>query len=146
MSNVRICLDAERAAISAIINAAAQVYGGVIPADRWHDPYMSRNELDREIDAGVVFWGYQEGGTLVGVMGLQRVGEVDLIRHAYTLPGAQRRGIGGALVRHLRLLSTQQMLVGTWAAADWAIRCPSLERPKPGSLPYRMPSGLNTSP
>src|SRR5689334_6070598 len=122
MSNVRICLDAERAAISAIINAAAQVYGGVIPADRWHDPYMSRNELDREIDAGVVFWGYQEGGTLVGVMGLQRVGEVDLIRHAYTLPGAQRRGIGGALVRHLRLLSTQQMLVGTWAAADWAIR------------------------
>src|SRR5262249_18442887 len=106
----------------AVVNAAAQAYRGVIPADRWHDPYMPHDELDREIAAGVVFWGREEDGMLVGVMGLQPVRDVDLIRHAYVMPGSQRRGIGGALLAHLRQLSTRRMLVGTWAAADWAVR------------------------
>jgi GNAT superfamily N-acetyltransferase len=119
--NVRPCRDDERAAIVAIVNAAAQAYRGVIPVDRWHEPYMPRDELDDEIAAGVVFWGYEDDGELVGVMGLQSVRDVDLIRHAYVLPGSQRRGIGGALLAHLRRLSTRRMLVGTWAAADWAI-------------------------
>jgi GNAT superfamily N-acetyltransferase len=122
MSKVRRCHDDERGTALAIINAAAEAYRGVIPADRWHEPYMPRSELDMEIAAGVVFWAYEDNGTLLGVMGLQPVRDVDLIRHAYVLPGNQRRGIGGALLEYLRQTSTRRMLVGTWAAADWAIR------------------------
>src|SRR3954464_9329364 len=85
----------------AIINAAAQAYRGVIPDDRWHEPYMSPGELEREIEAGVAFWGYEAGGELLGVMGIQAVGDVDLIRHAYVAPGSQRRGVGAALLEHL---------------------------------------------
>jgi GNAT superfamily N-acetyltransferase len=122
MSFVRRCCDDERPAILGIINAAAEAYRGVIPADRWHEPYMSRPELDREAAAGVVFWGYEAESALLGVMGIQEMREVDLIRHAYVLPGSQGHGIGGALLKHLRHRSSQPMLVGTWAAADWAIR------------------------
>lgn len=116
------CRDGDRAAILAVINAAAGAYRGVIPADRWHEPYMSREELDSEIAAGVVFWGCEEDGGLTAVMGLQRLRDVDLIRHAYTLPGHQRRGIGGALLDELRRQGRPRLLVGTWEAADWAIR------------------------
>jgi GNAT superfamily N-acetyltransferase len=122
MSNIRPCHDDERAAVLAIINAAAEAYRGVIPADRWREPYMPADELDGEIAAGVAFWGYVKDGMLLGVMGLQPVCDVELIRHAYVRPGSQRHGIGGALLGHLRRLSTRRMLVGTWAAADWAIR------------------------
>jgi GNAT superfamily N-acetyltransferase len=123
MSRIRPCRDDERGAILAIINAAAEAYRGVIPADRWHDPYMESCELESEIAAGVRFWGYEAGGELIGVMGVQRVhDDVDLIRHAYVLPESQRRGVGTALLRHLRGTSKGRMLVGTWAAADWAIR------------------------
>jgi GNAT superfamily N-acetyltransferase len=122
MTTIRPCRDDDRAAIFTIVNAAAEAYRGVIPADRWHEPYMPRDELDREIAAGVVFWGYEQDGRLTGVMGLQPVRDVELIRHAYVLPNGQRRGIGGALLEHLRQMSTRPMLVGTWAAADWAIR------------------------
>jgi GNAT superfamily N-acetyltransferase len=122
MTTIRLCRDDERAAMLAIVNAAAQAYRGVIPADRWHEPYMPRDELDREIAAGVAFWGHEENGALLGVMGIQRARDVDLIRHAYVLPDQQRHGIGAALLHHLRQLSTRRMLVGTWAAADWAIR------------------------
>jgi len=118
---VRRCRDDERASILAVINAAAEAYRGVIPSDRWHDPYMPEQELAGEIDAGVLFWGYEGEQGLLGVMGFQPVGDVDLIRHAYVAPGSQRAGIGGALLQHLRRLSTRRMLVGTWAAADWAI-------------------------
>ena len=106
----------------AIVNAAAEAYRGVIPPDRWHEPYMDLDELDREIAAGVVFWGYEEDGALLGVMGIQPVGDVDLIRHAYVSPASQGHGVGGALLAHLRGLSERRMLVGTWAAAEWAIR------------------------
>ena len=119
---IRVCGDHEREAVLSIINAAAQAYRGVIPADRWHEPYMSRTELDGEIAAGVAFWGYDDGARLAGVMGLQPVRDVDLIRHAYVLPQKQGCGIGGALLRHLRARTTTPMLVGTWAAATWAIR------------------------
>jgi GNAT superfamily N-acetyltransferase len=122
MSKVRSCRDDERAAILAIVNAAAEVYRHVIPADRWHEPYMPSAELDTELGAGVEFWGYEQDGALVGVMGFQPMLDVDLIRHAYVLPGLQRQGIGAALLKHLRSMGARQMLVGTWAAADWAIR------------------------
>jgi GNAT superfamily N-acetyltransferase len=119
---VRLCRDDEREAILAIINIAATAYRGVIPPDRWHEPYMRSDELDREIADGVAFWAYEEDGIVVGVMGIQPVRDVDLIRHAYVVPGSQRRGAGGALLEHLRSLAKRRMLVGTWAAADWAIR------------------------
>jgi GNAT superfamily N-acetyltransferase len=123
MSRVRPCRDDERVAVLTIVNAAAAAYRGVIPDDRWHDPYMDAPELDREIAAGVVFWGCEaDDGALIGVMGIQPVGDVDLIRHAYVLPACQGRGVGSALLTHLRGLTTRRMLVGTWAAADWAIR------------------------
>jgi GNAT superfamily N-acetyltransferase len=119
---LRRCGHHERATILSIINAAAEVYRGVIPADCWHEPYMSHIELDAEIRAGVEFWGYEFKGQLIGVMGIQSVRDVDLIRHAYVLPGMQGHGIGAALMAHLRHLSTRRMLVGTWADASWAIR------------------------
>jgi GNAT superfamily N-acetyltransferase len=123
MPLIRLCRDNERAAIASIINSAAEAYRGVIPADRWHEPYMSTDELDREIAAGVTFWGYDEGnGTLAGVMGFQPVRDVDLIRHAYVLPAKQGQRIGGKLLRHLRRATTRPLLVGTWAAAEWAVR------------------------
>jgi GNAT superfamily N-acetyltransferase len=122
MTSIRPCRDDDRAAILAIVNAAAEAYRGVIPADRWHEPYMPWDELASEIAAGVAFWGYEEDGRLAGAMGFQSVRDVDLIRHAYVLPSSQRRGIGGALLGHLRQLSTRRILVGTWEAADWAIR------------------------
>jgi len=118
---IRRCRDDERAAILALVNAAAQAYHGVIPADRWHEPYMPAQELDEELAAGVEFWGYEAGGQLVGVMGIQPVRDVDLIRHAYVAPEAQRRGIGGALLEHLLARIDGRVLVGTWAAAQWAV-------------------------
>jgi len=121
-SEIRLCHDEDRVAILEIINAAAEAYRGVIPADRWHEPYMPASELDHEIAAGVRFWGYESGGELIGVMGVQPVNDVDLIRHAYVLPDRQRAGVGAALLHRLRPLSRGRMLVGTWADADWAIR------------------------
>jgi len=122
VSSIRPSRDDERSAILATINAAAEAYRGVIPADRWHEPYMPKSELDLEIAAGVAFWVYELDGALVGAMGIQPVRDVDLIRHAYVLPGNQRSGVGGALLGHLRAMTKRRMLVGTWAAADWAIR------------------------
>src|SRR3954462_12884535 len=98
MGVIRPCQAAERGAILAIVNAAAEAYRGVIPADRWHDPYMPADELDREIEAGGAVWGYEADGALAGVMGIQAVRDVDLIRHAYVKPGSQGRGIGSALL------------------------------------------------
>ena len=119
---IRPCRDDERPAILTIVNAAAEAYRGVIPADRWREPYMPAHELDDEIAAGVAFWGYEDDGELAGIMGVQPVRDVELIRHAYTAPARQGRGIGGALLKHLASRSTRPLLVGTWAAAEWAIR------------------------
>jgi GNAT superfamily N-acetyltransferase len=118
---IRPCRDDERGAILTIVNAAAEAYRGVIPADRWREPYMPAEELDAEIAAGVAFWGYERDGELLGVMGIQRVRDVDLIRHAYVAPESQRLGVGGALLAHLERSATRRILVGTWAAAQWAI-------------------------
>jgi GNAT superfamily N-acetyltransferase len=122
MTAIRRCGDEDVTAILAVVNAAAEAYRDVIPADRWRDPYMDEDELEGEIADGVVFWGYEDAGTLVGVMGIQPLEDVDLIRHAYVAPERQSRGIGGALLAHLNGLSKRQVLVGTWAAAEWAIR------------------------
>jgi GNAT superfamily N-acetyltransferase len=119
---IRLCRDDERPAVLAIVNAAAEAYRGAIPDDCWHDPYMDESELEREIAAGVAFWGYDDGGALVGVMGIQPVGDVHLIRHAYVLPSNQRLGVGGGLLRHLRGMTAGRILVGTWAAAESALR------------------------
>jgi GNAT superfamily N-acetyltransferase len=119
---IRPCRGDERPAILAIVNAAAEAYRDVIPADRWHEPYMPPADLDAEIAAGVVFWGYERDGVLTGVMGIQRVRDVELIRHAYVLPEAQGDGVGRALLAHLVERADAPLLVGTWAAAEWAIR------------------------
>jgi N-acetylglutamate synthase-like GNAT family acetyltransferase len=120
MGTIRRCGLADFAAMLAIVNDAAQAYRGHIPADRWHDPYMPADELERELAAGVVFWGWEESGSLAGVMGLQDVQDVALIRHAYVATAARGRGIGGALLAHLLAGTTRPVLVGTWAAATWA--------------------------
>src|SRR6185437_7184395 len=114
MGIIRPCRGDERDTVLRIVNAAAEAYRGVIPADRWQEPYMPGDELDAEIAAGVAFWGYEADGVLVGVMGIQPVDDVDLIRHAYVLPESQGGGIGSALLAHLRPLSRGRMLVGTW--------------------------------
>lgn len=119
--SIRPCREDERGAILEIVNAAAELYRSVIPDDCWHEPYMSRRELDAEIAAGVRFWVYELDGGPLGVMGVQPKADVDLIRHAYVRPGNQRSGIGGALLRHLQDTTERRLLVGTWAAADWAI-------------------------
>jgi GNAT superfamily N-acetyltransferase len=118
---IRRCRAEERDDVLAIVNAAAEAYRGVIPADRWREPYMPADELEAEVAAGVVFWGYEAGGARAGVMGIQAVRDVDLIRHAYVAPERQGEGIGSALLEHLAGAATRRMLVGTWAAADWAI-------------------------
>ena len=128
MSSIRPCRDDERAVILGIVNLAAEAYRGVIPADCWHEPYMPAEELAQELAAGVTFWGYEADGELAGVMGIQSVRDVELIRHAYVLPEHQRLGVGAALLEHLMDLDpatgsqARSLLVGTWAAAEWAIR------------------------
>ena len=105
-----------------IINEAAQKYKGVIPDDCWKMPYMSKDELKHEIDAGVVFWGFEADAKLIGVMGIQRIQDVTLIRHAYVLPAHQHQGVGKQLLDALCRQTDRPMLIGTWADAAWAIR------------------------
>ncbi len=119
---IRPCQPEDFEAMWEIINAAAQAYKGVIPEDCWQDPYMSKEELAHEIKAGVNFWGYEEDRKLIGVMGLQEVQDVALIRHAYVQPKKQNKGIGGKLLIFLKNKTARPLLVGTWAAATWAIK------------------------
>ncbi len=119
---IRRCDDHDFEPIWAIINEAARAYKGIIPEDCWTEPYMSRKKLKHEIDEGVVFWGYEETGTLVGVMGIQQLQDVTLIRHAYVRTSRQKRGIGAHLLSHLRERAKSPVLIGTWADAVWAIR------------------------
>jgi N-acetylglutamate synthase-like GNAT family acetyltransferase len=113
--------DADFPTILSIINDAAHAYRDVIPADRWHEPYMSREELAREISAGVMFWVAEQEGRLLGVMGIQDKGDVALVRHAYVATTTQRSGVGTRLLRHVESLVDKPLLIGTWAAASWAI-------------------------
>jgi len=119
---IRACDDQDLAAIYTIINDAAQAYKGVIPPDRWHEPYMPLEELRHEMGQGVVFWGYEQAGELAGVMGIQDRGEVDLIRHAYVRTRDRNQGIGDQLLRHLESISAKPILIGTWVDAVWAVR------------------------
>ena len=119
---IRRCDDSDFETMYAIINDAAQAYRGVIPEDRWHDPYMPREELRREIDDGIRFWGFEEDGKLIGVMGIQDVGDVTLIRHAYVATSERRKGIGSLLLSELVRQTDRPLLIGTWADAAWAIR------------------------
>jgi GNAT superfamily N-acetyltransferase len=119
---IRRCDDRDFELIWAIINDGAKAYKGIIPADRWTEPYMSREELRGQIDEAVVFWGYEETGTLTAVMGIQNVQDVTLIRHAYVRTSSQKRGIGAQLLSHLRGLTSTPVLIGTWADAAWAIQ------------------------
>ena len=105
-----------------IINDAAQAYRGVIPEDRWHEPYMPKSELKHEIDDGVRFWGYEDKKVLIGVMGIQDKGDVDLIRHAYVRTDRRKQGVGTELLHYLEARSVKPILIGTWTDATWAVR------------------------
>jgi GNAT superfamily N-acetyltransferase len=119
---IRRCGHDDFNAIWEIVNDGARAYKGIIPADRWTEPYMSREELRREIEEGVQFWGCDEDGTLAGVMGIQQVEDVALIRHAYTRTNRQNQGLGGQLLLSLREKTSDPLLIGTWEDAEWAIR------------------------
>ncbi len=118
---LRKCEQADLQRMFEIINESAQAYKGIIPEDRWHEPYMPMKELAAEVEDGVRFWGYESESGLAGVMGIQDKGEVTLIRHAYVLKKDRNRGIGTALLRHLETIARTPILVGTWKAAQWAV-------------------------
>ena len=122
MNRITLCAPEELRMISEIINESAAAYKGVIPADRWHEPYMPITELQLEIDRGVRFFGYRAEEHLVGVMGIQDIKDVTLIRHAYVRPAWRSQGIGRELLAHLSKLTDRPILMGTWKAATWAIR------------------------
>jgi len=119
---IRRCDEHDFDVIWTIINDGAQAYKGIIPDDRWKEPYMSKDELRNEIEDGVAFSGWDESGDLFGVMGVQPVQDVTLIRHAYVRTNGQNRGIGSRLLRHLQQQTASPILIGTWANAVWAIR------------------------
>lgn len=119
---IRRCGPGDLDVIFTIINDAAQAYRGVIPDDCWQVPYMSRGELDAEIADGILFWGLARDGVLCGVMGIQDKGEVALIRHAYVRSSDRRKGLGSELLEYLERRTEKPILIGTWAAAIWAIR------------------------
>jgi N-acetylglutamate synthase-like GNAT family acetyltransferase len=118
---IRKSVETDFAAILAVVNDAAHAYRGVIPDDRWREPYMSTDELAREIMAGVAFWVAEQEGRVLGVMGIQDKGDVALVRHAYVAPSTQRSGVGTSLLRRVESLVDKPFLIGTWAAASWAI-------------------------
>jgi N-acetylglutamate synthase-like GNAT family acetyltransferase len=118
---IRKCSEADLSALYEIVNDAARAYKGIIPADRWREPYMPMEELKSEIAAGVRFWGCESDGELLGVMGMQDKGEVDLIRHAYVKTAKRKQGIGSELLRHVEKSATKPILLGTWRDATWAV-------------------------
>ncbi len=115
------CTTEDFEIIYSIINDAAIAYKGIIPPDRWHEPYMSKEELEQQIAEGVEFWCYKEDEKILGVMGIQFKGEVTLIRHAYVRTNSRNKGIGKKLLHHLSSISATPILIGTWADAVWAI-------------------------
>jgi GNAT superfamily N-acetyltransferase len=118
---IRKCQVDDTKRIYFIINEAAKAYDGIIPTDRYHQPYMPREELEKEMKR-VTFYGWEANTELVGIMGIEPIKDVTLIRHAYVLPQWQKQGIGNQLLSHLKkLVNTPRLLVGTWEAAYWAI-------------------------
>lgn len=118
---IRRSTDADLPAMVAIVNDAATAYRGVIPSDQWHEPYMPRDELVREMAHGIEFWVAEDDGRLMGLMGIQDKGDVTLVRHAYVATTTQRSGVGTKLLRHIATLADKPILIGTWADASWAI-------------------------
>ena len=118
---IRECKESDFNTIFEIINDAAKAYKGAIPKDCWHEPYMSLAELRAQIGDGIFFWGLERDGQLLGVMGIQDKGDVTLIRHAYVLSNTQKQGIGKKLLQHLQAMTEKPILIGTWAAASWAV-------------------------
>jgi len=119
--SVRDCTVSDLDQMYRIVNSAAKAYEGVIPADRYREPYMPVEELRREMKR-MTFFGWEEGEGLVGVMGLEAVKGVSLVRHAYVLPASQKRGIGARLLQHAKeVFAGERLLVGTWADAYWAV-------------------------
>jgi len=118
---IRNCTESDIKTIFEIINDSATAYKGVIPDDRWHEPYMPEKEVRHEIEDGVVFWGFEKDGDLLGVMGIQDKGQVALIRHAYVRTRSRNQGIGENLLLYLENLTDKPILIGTWKAASWAI-------------------------
>lgn len=118
---IRLCEYLDKAVIYQIINDAAQAYEGVIPYDMYHEPYMTMEELNHEMNEGVMFWGLEENNELLGVMGIQDKGEVSLIRHFYVKTSQRKGGIGTKLLNHLINLTDKPILIGTWESAEWAI-------------------------
>ena len=118
---IRKCTDSDIETIFEIVNDAAVAYKGIIPADRWHEPYMPVEDVRHEIEDGVTFWGFEKDGDLLGVMGIQDKGDVALIRHAYVRTRSRQQGIGENLLLHLESLTEKPILIGTWKAATWAI-------------------------
>ena len=118
---IRKCTESDLKTIFEIVNDAAIAYKGIIPGDRWHEPYMPMEEVLGEIKAGVTFWGLEKAGDLLGVMGIQDKGDVALIRHAYVRSRSHKQGIGQNLLLHLEGLTEKPILIGTWKAASWAI-------------------------
>src|SRR5258706_4095747 len=121
MMIIRQSVKADFEAILTIVNEAAQAYRGVIPADRWREPYMPADELEKEIADGIVFWVAEQEGRLSGVMGIQDKGDVTLVRHAYVAPTTQTSGVGTKLLRYVEGLVDKPILLGTCADASWAI-------------------------
>ena len=119
---IRPCVAGDLPDIHAIINESAAAYRGVIPQDRWHEPYMSMDELKGQVADGVRFWGWEEEARLQAVMGIQDVQDVALVRHAYVRTSSRRKGLGGVLMMHLLERTNRPILVGTWAAATWAVK------------------------
>ncbi|OGO32608.1 MAG: hypothetical protein A2Z29_05030 [Chloroflexi bacterium RBG_16_56_11] len=118
---IRLCRVEDMKTMFEIINGAARAYRGVIPEDCYHEPYMTEAELEREMKR-VSFYGWEVDKKLVGVMGIEPIKNITLIRHAYILPEYQHRGIGKKLLKHLKSRTrTPRLLVGTWADAHWAI-------------------------
>jgi len=118
---IRRSIDSDVPGMLAIINDAARAYRGVIPTDRWHEPYMPADDLAKEIADGVVFWVAEQDGRLSAVMGIQDKGEVALVRHAYVASTTQRTGVGTTMLRHVEKLTDKPILIGTWASASWAV-------------------------
>lgn len=118
---IRRCQADDAQRIYFIINEAAKAYDGIIPADCYHEPYMPMGELEREMRR-MSFFGWELNGELIGIMGIEPIKDVTLIRHAYVLPRWQKQGIGSKLLKNLMGLgTTSRLLVGTWADARWAI-------------------------